>query len=118
MKVYAVPEEVPAPVTDYRNFDLKKVMADEAAHKEALKKHLREAGYTGKHTGGVAQFSVADGYAQYMLADGNGRYGPSFLIHLPYGDAYRYLHIDHLPKKAIVEMIEQRARMNKLFEGR
>lgn len=118
MKVFACPAAVPAPEPDYSNYDFKKEQEREEAHKAALKQHLIEMGYTGKHTGGIAQFGVADGYAQYMLADGKGRYGASFLIHLPYGDAYQYNGIQHFPKKAIIEEIQRRERMAALFARR
>lgn len=115
MKVYACPEGFEEPTVDYRNFDMQKMIADENAHKERLAKHLRENGYTGKHTGGIARFGVADGYAQYMLADGKGLYGPSFLIHLGYGDAYSFQHIQYLPKKEIVENIQRQQALASMF---
>lgn len=115
MKVYSVPEAVPFAEPDYANYDYEKEQAREQAHQEALKQHLIDMGYTGKHTGGIARFGVADGCAQYMLADGNGRYGPSFLVHLPYGDAWNYHGIQHFPKKDIVKQIEHDKAMAKLF---
>lgn len=114
MKVFALPESVPAPQVDYMNYNRDKVIAAEAAHKAALKRHLIEAGYTGEHTGEIAQFSVADGYALYMLGEGAG-HGRDILIHLPYGDAYRYLHIEHLPKSAILDTIAHRQKIDALF---
>lgn len=59
MKVYAVPDAVPAPVVDYKNFDFAKMEADEAAHQA---QHLRESGHTGKHTGGIVRFGDAYQY--------------------------------------------------------
>lgn len=115
MKIYACPEGFEEPEVDYTNFDMQKMIADENAHKERLAEHLRSVGYTGKHTGGVARFGVADGYAQYMLADGKGQYGPSFLIHLGYGDAYSYQGIQHFPKKEIIENIERQQRIASMF---
>lgn len=115
MKVYAVPEAVPAPQPDYSNFDIAKEIAAEEKHMADLKAHLIAVGYTGKHTGGVVSYPVADGRALYMLADGKGRYGSSFLIHLPYGDAYQYRGVEHFPKKAIIEDIERGKKFAKLF---
>lgn len=115
MKVFSVPEAVPFPTADFANYDFKAEQAREEAHKQALRQHLRDMGYTGKHNGKIARFPIADGYAQYMLADGNGRYGSSFLIHLPYCDAWHYHDIGYLPKKAIVERIEQQDRADALF---
>lgn len=85
MKVYAVPDAVPAPVVDYKNFDFAKMEADEAAHQEALAQHLRESG----HTGGIVRFGV--------------------------GDAYQYRGIEHFPKKEIVAQIEMEKRHEALF---
>ena len=80
-----------------------------------LKQHLIEMGYTGKHTGGIVSYGVADGQAQYMLADGKGRYGPSFLIHLRYGDGYSYRGIEYFPKKEIVDQLKRAAAYSKRF---
>lgn len=107
MKVYACPAGYEEPKPDYRNYDHKKEAAAEVAHQERLKQHLIESGYTGRYTGGIVSFGVADGAALYMLADGNGTYGPSFLIHLAYGDGYSYNGIQHFPKKDIIARIEQ-----------
>lgn len=110
MKVYRIPDEVPFIQPDYRTYDLQAELKREESHSALLKKHLKENGYTGKHTGKVVSYQVADGYAKYMLADGNGRYGPSFLFHLPYGDGYQHRGIEHYPKKAIIEQIERAER--------
>jgi hypothetical protein len=111
MKVYVTP--IPAPSVDYANFDLAKVTREESEHQQALCDWLRARGYTGKRTGQIASFPVADGYAQYMLAEGPKK--TSCLIHLPYGDAYSYLHIEHLPKKVIIDSIERKAKIAALF---
>lgn len=118
MKVYAIPTAIPAPKPDYMNYDREKEAAAEAKHLVDLKAHLIEMGYTGKHTGEIVRYGVADGRAQYMLADGKGRYGASCLFHLPYGDAYQYNGIQHFPKKAIVEQINREKSLAKLFGGR
>lgn len=118
MKVFAIPTEVPAPTPDYRNYDRVAESAKEKAHVEALKAHLVEMGYNGPNNGDIVRYGVADGYAQYMLADGKGRYGSSFLFHLPYGDAYSYNGIQHFPKKAILEEINRGKRLAKLFGER
>jgi hypothetical protein len=116
MKVFSVPDAVPFPEPDYANYDVERELARQAEHTAALKQHLIEAGYTGKHTGEIARFGVADGYAAYMLADGKGIYGSSFLIHLPYFDAYHYRHIEFLPKKEILAQIERgKARPTSIF---
>ncbi len=110
MKVYRVPDELPAPKLEFP-FDTEKHLASEEAHKAALKAWLIKSGYKGKHTGEVVRFPVADGYAQYMLADGK----KSFLIHLPYCDAYDYRDVQYLPKAEILRRIEVSKKMAALF---
>lgn len=112
MKVFTCPEAVPAPTfNDYdynaKPGDPKHWQTLEETHAKALKQHLIEMGHTGKYTGEIVMFGVADGHAQYMLADGTGRYGKPFLIHLSYGDAWQYQGVEYMPKKAIVEQIER-----------
>ena len=110
MKVYSSP--IPAPAVDYRNFDRGKMIADESAHQEAVKSWLKTNGYTGKRTGEIVRFQVADGYALYMLADGQ----KSALIHLPYGDAYQYPDVRYLPKAEILRRVEADKRLTALFK--
>jgi hypothetical protein len=62
----------------------------------------------------VIQFPVADGYAQYMVAS----LSPVELIHLPLWDAWEYQYVERLTKKDIVEKINQRKAMDKLFPAR
>lgn len=114
MKIYALPTEVPAPEPDYSNYDYEKEVAQEDAHLEALKKHFIAQGYRGKNTGEVISFPVADGCAQYMLVEGP----KSFLIHLPYGDAWQFREAEYLPKKEILRRIESGKKLAKLFGGK
>lgn len=81
-------------------------------HKEALKAELIRLGYKGKYTGEIYSEPVADGRAQYMFADAGAK---SVLIHLPYGDAYQSLNVQHVPRKAIIERIESQKRIKALF---
>lgn len=111
MKVYSCPKELPAPELDVKNYDWEKQDKAEAAHRKALAKWLKKAGYNGKYTGEIVCFPVADGHAQYMLADGS----KSFLIHLPYGDAWQYRDVGFLPKKEIVRRIEAEKNFRALF---
>jgi len=111
MKVYSVPAEVPAPEIDWANFDYDKLVRE---HKERLKTYLQKVGFTGRNTGKVISFHVADGYAYYMMAEGR----KSFLIHLPYGDAYQYPDVQFLPKKEILRRIKQEEEMRKIFSSR
>jgi hypothetical protein len=98
MKVYSLPAEVPAPQVDYQNFNLDKMINDERKHRLSLQSWLFKAGYTGKNTGKLVNFPVADGYAQYMIAEGKS----TCLIHLPYGDAYQFQYVSRLTKRDIL----------------
>ena len=119
MKIYAVPDAVPFAAPDYTNgYDFAAENKREAEHQEKLKQHLIAEGYIGKYTGEVARFPHADSYAAYMLADGNGAYGPSFLVHLPYGDAWNDPNVRYLPKKEIVANIERGKNLRKLFASK
>ncbi len=111
MKVYTLPDEVPAPEVDYKNYDREKMLRDEDEHMAKLKAWLREAGYVGKRTGEIVAFQVADGYARYMLADGK----KSALIHLPYGDAYHYRDVKFLPKAEILRRIDADKKFTAMF---
>lgn len=113
MKVYATPDEVPTPQIDY-SAGPKAWRAQEKAHATQLADWLRRNGYTGKHTGRIASFGVADGAAQYMIADGP----KSCLIHLEYVDAYQYRDVEYLPKAEVVRRsatIEEMYAPSKLF---
>jgi hypothetical protein len=111
MKVYGCPDEIPVPEIDFKNYNHERVLQQEADHAAKLKAWLIQQGYTGKHTGGIASFGVADGCAQYMLAEGK----TSCLIHLPYGDAYNYPDVKFLPKAEIIKRIEQKKGLAELF---
>lgn len=112
MKIYRIPNE--APQAPELSFD-DGWEGREREHTAALAAWLQTQGYTGAHSGKIVQFPVADGCAQYMLADGRGRYGPSFLLHLPYGDAWHYGDAAYLPKKVIIERIRQQEGLARLF---
>ncbi len=111
MKVFALPKEVPAPEPDYRNYDRDAEARKIDEHKAKLKEHMRKLGYTGKRTGSVVRYPVADGYAEYMLAEGR----KSVLIHLPYYDGYHYRHIEYVPKAEILAEIEREKKIAALF---
>jgi hypothetical protein len=99
MMVYALPLGCPAPQVDYLNFDLNRVTNDERRHRLALQAHLLKLGYTGKNTGKIVNFPVADGYAQYMIME----HGKTFaLVHLPYGDAYKFPWVIRLTKRDVL----------------
>lgn len=111
IKIYSLPDQVPAPQTDYANYDHAKVDADEAAHMAKLKAFLIESGYTGKHTGEIYRDGVADGYALYMVADGK----PFGLVHLPYGDGYQSRDARFLTKTEVLRRIEAEKKFRALF---
>jgi len=115
MKVYGILEEVPFAAPDYANYDRDKEEARETAHMEAVKEWLLANGYDGEHTGKTLGFGVGDGYARYMFAD-KGR--QSFLVHLPYGDAYQYRDVEFLPRKEILSRIEQEEKRAAFFASR
>ena len=100
MKVYASP--VPFAEPDYRNYNREVEIKREKDHQDAIRAWLKTNGFTGKHSGEVYRTPIADGYAEYILADGP----KSFLIHLPYGDAYNDPNIRFIPKKEIIRRIE------------
>lgn len=111
MKVYSLPEEVPAPVPDYRNKGWNEISKEYDEHQAQLEAWLRANGYDGKNTGGIFRAPVADGYAVYMLAEGS----KSFLVHLPYGDAWHYNDVEFLPKREILKRINADKRMREAF---
>lgn len=115
MKVYGIPEEVPFAEPDYTNYNRDREEARENAHMEQLKEWMIANGYDGEHTGKTLGFGVADGYARYMLAD-KGR--QSFLMHLPYADAYQYRDVEFLPRKEILARIEQDEKRAAFFASR
>lgn len=112
MKVYACPEECPAPEIDFKNYDPDEHQIKEQDHMAELKIYLNQMGYTGPLTGKIFREPMADGYAQYMFADAPRR---SCLIHLPYGDAWNSPNVQHLPKKEIVKRIENQEAIARLF---
>lgn len=112
MKIYTLPDEVPAPVVDYSNYNHKKAQKDEENHQAELKQYLIGLGYDKPLTGEILQEPMADGYALYMVMDGGRNWG---LIHLPYGDAYDSPNVQFLPKAEVKRRIQARKNINKLF---
>lgn len=109
MKVYSSP--IPFEY-DYSDYNHKAYCEAEDKHQETLKAWLVENGYTGKNTGRILSEPVADGSAMYMLAEGKR----SFLVHLPYGDAYQSRDVSFLPKAEVLRRIEAKERLNELFK--
>lgn len=111
MKVYSCPEEIAFGEPDYQNYDSAKELAREEAHMAKVKEWLKRHGCTGKYTGEILSLPFADGYAQYMVGDGN----PSFLLHLPYGDAWHNKDAEFLPKKEVIRRIDAEKKFNELW---
>lgn len=111
MEIYSSP--VPFPDPDYKNYNPDKEQRREKEHQDALVLWLKESGYNGKHSGGILYEPFADGAAAYMLADGGRR--KSFLIHLPYGDAWHSPNIEFLPKKEVVRRIGTLEKVSAIF---
>jgi hypothetical protein len=107
MKVYALPDAVAAPEFSFDG----DWQAREEAHRNQVRQWLKDNGYTGKNSGKIARFPVADGYAEYMLAEGS----KSFLLHLPYGDGYQCREVGFLPKKEILARIDHQDRLDAMF---
>jgi hypothetical protein len=112
MKVYTAPEEIPAPEIDFRNFDLKRMEAQESEHRAKLKEWLVSKGYTGERTGEVLSEPHADGHAQYMLGHAGRK---SMLVHLPYGDAWHSPNVEHLPLKEVIARLDRSKALTALF---
>lgn len=113
MKVCSCPAEVPEPKIDFSNINTEKWDRVYEDHAVRLREWLVKNGFDGEYTGEIVRFPVADGYAQYMLASGKS----SFLIHLPYWDAWHYRDVKYLPKAEIINRIKQQKSISKLFSG-
>ena len=107
-KIYSPPAEIKVPELDWK---------DIAAYEKANEKFIEDLrafcknSNNSEHVGEVIQFPVADGYAQYMVA----ALSPVELIHLPLWDAWEFDYVSRLTKKDIVDKINQRKAMEKLF---
>lgn len=109
MKIYASP--IPAPEYDWTG-DFANFQRLDDEHEKALKNWLAANGYTGHNSGRIVRFGIADGHAAYMIAEGGGK---TFLIHLPYGDAYQYPDAQYLPKAEILRRADREDNLVKLF---
>ena len=109
--IYSVPKNVKLPKMDFSNFDRAKWLKDEEDFKKALRKDIKSKGYTGKNSGEIIKFPVADGYAEYMVL----QMRPLGLIHLPLGDAYQFQYAHLMTAKEVNEQIEGQKRMDKFF---
>jgi hypothetical protein len=110
-KIYSPPAEIKVP-----EFNWEDIPAYEEANKKFIDdlKEFCKSRNNAEHVGEVIQFPVADGYAQYMVA----ALSPVELIHLPLWDAWQFDYASRLTKSDIVEKINQRKAMEKLFPAR
>lgn len=113
MKVYALPEEVPAPQLDYLKLSLKEIGDAQKEHSAKLKEHLIGLGYTGANTGRILYISHADGAAAYMYAEVKGG---SCLIHLPYGDGWDSPWSRSITQKEALARIAQQENRPSIFD--
>jgi hypothetical protein len=107
-KVYSPPAEIKVPEFNWEDID-----AYERANEkfiEDLRAYCKKRNNS-EHVGEVIKFPVADSYAQYMVAS----LSPVELIHLPLWDAWEFDYAERLTKQDIVEKINQRKAMDKLF---
>ena len=110
-KIYSPPASIKVP-----EFNWKDIPAYEAANKKLIEdlKEFCKTRNNAEHVGEVIQFPVADSYAQYMVAS----LSPVELIHLPLWDAWEFQYASRLTKKDIIEKIEQRKALEKLFSAK
>jgi hypothetical protein len=109
IKIFASPKDLPFP--SFRD-SYESYMEEVKKHTQDLTDRLKAMGYTGKNTGKIASFPVADGFAQYMAVESNKIFG---LIHLEYGDAYMFPYINRLTKKDILQNIARTEAIKNLF---
>lgn len=112
MKVFDVPVGLEFEGHDYANFNMDAENKKINAHQERLKQWLKNNGYTGKNTGAIVRFPVADGYAQYMVAEHGSTVS---LVHLTYFDAYVYPHETSLTRKQVLENARAQKAMQEWF---
>lgn len=114
MNFYELPENLPAPVADYVNYDFKKEEAKEQKHISDLKEHLISYGYNKPLTGEILREPVGDGYALYMVVDRGREWG---LMHLPYNDAYHSPNVEFLPKSEVKKRIASQKKIASIFSS-
>lgn len=117
MKVYALPDHLPAPTfSDLgSDYDFDKLYDLEKEHSDQLKTWLLTIGYAGNMTGKIYSHPMGDGYAQYMVAHG---IKDMYLIHLPYGDAWDHPDVAFLPSQEVIKRIAQTERARQLFASK
>lgn len=111
MQVYSAPEHIKYD-PDYGNYNFEKEQEKEAKFRKELLEWAHANGYTGKNTGKIARFGVADGYAEYFVIESARRFA---LVHMPFGDAYQMPYINRLTKADILKNIVQEETLRAIF---
>ena len=107
MKVYSLPDVLPAPVISIDDIKNGEDDKKKAAHSERLKAYLKEIGYDGTHTGRIYHAPQADGRALYMFADSPSENDcESVLVHLPYGDAWISPDVEFVPREEVIARMD------------
>lgn len=119
MKVYGLPDHVHVPGFDESFVDGRYSMEkDDEVTKEFFARVkdycVNELGGTGKLTGEIIRFPIADGYAQYMVCE---LPRTTFLIHLRIHDGWQIpeAHERGLRKQDVKEMVDREKRLAELF---
>jgi prepilin-type processing-associated H-X9-DG protein len=112
MKVYAAPEHIALPETNWSNYNRKEEEKKEEAYIQSIKEWAIAEGFNGPRTGEIYSTPMADGYANYVFCDGGRK---SFLVHLKFHDGWHSRDVEFLPKSEILKRIDQRKNMAKLF---
>lgn len=110
-KIYRTPEHIKLPKFDLMTYNREQHIKDEDNFIAELKQHIKNYGYTGKNSGEIIKFQVADGYALYMVL----KMRPLSLIHLPLGDGYQIQYAQNLTAKDVQQKIDQEKALNIIF---
>jgi len=112
-QIFDAPEDIKVPELDFS--DIQKYNDDCDRFKSELKTfcidRAEKAGVTDENFGEIIRFPVADGYAEYMVA----ALKPVQLIHIPIWDAWHFQYANRLTKKDVLEKIQQKKSLEKLF---
>jgi len=110
-KVYRTPKEVKLPELDFSNFNRNEYEKRVNEFIENLRTHIKKLGYTGKNSGEIIRFQVADGYAQYMILSMK----PLSFIHLELDDCYGFQYIHLMTQKEVENEIKKMKAIKKIF---
>jgi len=107
-EIYDPPEGLEKP--EFDSSDVTGSLEREEQYIKDIAEWARKHG-KGKHAGETIRFPVADGYAIYVVLSLH----PVKLIHVPYADAYQFEYVHRLTADDIVEKIEQKKALEKIF---